>query len=101
MELCKTQVSHSLDGSSLINLMNDNATEEWRNTAYSYFKNGFSVRTDKYRLTKYYRKELPELELYDHVKDPNETMNVASESLAIVNQLLPVLEEGNTGLYAK
>jgi arylsulfatase A-like enzyme len=99
MELCGTPVSHSLDGTSLTGLMKNPNDGSWRNTAYSYFRNGISVRTDQYRLTKYNRKESPTIELYDHQKDPNETINIGSENAQIVKQLMPVLEIGNTGLY--
>ena len=101
MELCGTPVNHSLDGTSLSNLMNNSKTSDWENTAYSYFRNGISVRTDRYRLTKYFRDNSPKIELYDHQNDPNETKNIALEFPGIVNQLMPVLEKGDTGLYAK
>ncbi|MEN8117051.1 MAG: sulfatase [Bacteroidota bacterium] len=96
MELCGTPVSHSLDGNSLTTLMKNPGDSEWRNTAYSYWRKGFSVRTDDYRLMKYYRNEEPGIELYNHNDDPNETKNVAAGHPEIVDELLPVLEEGNT-----
>jgi arylsulfatase A-like enzyme len=101
MQLCGTPVNHSLDGQSLVGLMDNPGSKEWRNTAYGYFKNGISVRTDRYRLNRYYRKEIPEFELYDHANDPYETVNIAPENSELVKQLLPVLENGNTGLFAK
>lgn len=101
MELCDTKVTHSLDGNSMVNLMNADATSEWRNTSYSYFRNGISLRTDRYRLSKFFRDESPNIELYDHQNDPNETKNIALEFPEIVHQLMPVLEKGNTGLYAQ
>ena len=67
--------------------------------AYGYFKNGVSIRTNKYRLTKYYRNAQPTIELYNHLKDPYETTNIASDYPEIVKKLLPTLEKGNTGLY--
>ena len=69
--------------------------------AYSYFKNGISLRTDKYRLTQYFRKEEPTIELYDHENDPYETKNIVGTKPDIVEELLPLLELGNTGLYSK
>jgi arylsulfatase A-like enzyme len=101
MELCDTKVDHSLDGTSLSNLMNNPKTSDWENTAYSYFRKGISVRIDRYRLTKYFRNESPTIELYDHQNDPNEAKNIALEFPEIVDQLLPVLEKGNTGLYSR
>ena len=52
-------------------------------------------------MMKYFRKQQPEIELYNHATDPNETKNIASENPDIVEKLLPVLEVGNTGLYDK
>jgi len=43
----------------------------------------------------------PAIELYDHQTDPNETKNIAAEHPDIVENLMPVLEKGNTGLYGK
>ena len=101
MELCGTPVNHKLDGESLTGLMKNLQDKNWRNTAYSYFRNGISVRTEDYRMMKYYRKQQPEIELYNHITDPNETKNVAAENPEIIKKLLPVLELGNTGLYER
>ncbi|MCF6357524.1 MAG: sulfatase, partial [Draconibacterium sp.] len=101
MELCETPVNHSLDGESLTVLMKNQDDKTWRNTAYSYYRNGISVRTEDYRMMKYFRKQEPEIELYNHNTDPNETKNIAAENPEVVNKLLPVLELGNTGLYEK
>lgn len=101
MELCETPVNHSLDGESLTVLMKNPQNKNWRNSAYSYFRNGISVRTEDFRIMKYYRKQQPEIELYNHKTDPNETINIAAENPEIVKELLPVLELGNTGLYEK
>ncbi|MDX1285291.1 MAG: sulfatase, partial [Draconibacterium sp.] len=96
IELCGTPVTHSLDGNSLTSLMQNANNPDWRNTAYSYWRKGFSVRTEDYRLMKYYRKQEPAIELYDHKNDPNETKNIAAEMSGTVEELLPVLEKGNT-----
>jgi len=96
MELCGTPVEHSLSGKSLTTLMENPNDENWRNTAYSYWRKGFSVRTEDYRIMKYFRKEEPAIELYDHKNDPNETINIAEENPDIINELLPILEKGNS-----
>lgn len=98
MELCNIQIKHKIDGESLVSHMNSNdqKTEE---VAYSYFKNGISMRTQHYRITKYFRKETPIIELYDHTIDTLETKNVAQENPDVVAKLIPLLEKGNTGLY--
>ncbi len=101
MELCGTPVKHKLDGGSLTGLLKNPNDKNWRNTAYSYYRNGISLKTEEYHLMKYYRKQPPEIELYNHKTDPNETKNIAAENRDVVNELLPVLELGNTGLYEK
>ncbi|MBI9063892.1 MAG: sulfatase [Marinilabiliaceae bacterium] len=100
MELCGVEAPVKLDGESLVSLL-ENPSAGKDKVAYSYFRNGLSVRTDKYRLTKYFRKEEPVIELYDHLNDPYESVNVAIEKPEIVKQLMPLLEKGNTGLYLK
>ncbi|MCF6332463.1 MAG: sulfatase [Draconibacterium sp.] len=91
MELCGTPANYPLDGESLTGLMKNKNNESWRNTAYSYYRKGISLRTEKYRLTKYFRKQEPVIELYDHQTDPNESKNIAAENSDIVERLMPVL----------
>ncbi|MBJ2175521.1 sulfatase [Aureibaculum sp. A20] len=98
MELCGISADYPLDGKSLVNTISNPDTIQ-NSVAYSYFNNGISMRTNQYRLTKYWRTEEPTLELYDHDKDPWETKNIAKENPEIVRLLLPLLAKGNTGLY--
>ncbi len=99
LELCDIEISHSIDGESFMDLekYSNIITED---VAYSYFKNGISVRTNQYRLTQYFRKEEPIIELYDYENDPHETKNIAKIKPDMVQELLPILAKGNTGLYA-
>ncbi len=99
LELCGIEIDHQVDGESLTGLM-ESADVPTSNTAYSYFKNGISLRTPEYRLTKYFRKEEPVVELYDHTTDPLESRNVAQMRPEIVAGLMPLLEKGDTGLYS-
>jgi hypothetical protein len=57
------------------------------------------MRTDKYRFTKYFRKEQPDTELFDFKTDPYGTINISNQQKAMVKKLSPVLQMGNTGLY--
>jgi arylsulfatase A-like enzyme len=98
MELCNMEMPHDTDGKSLIPYLNT-LPDEREEVVYSYFRNGISMRTARYRLTKYFRNAGPVIELYDHHKDPDETENVASTRPEIVDKLMPLLEKGNTGLY--
>jgi arylsulfatase A-like enzyme len=98
MDLCGVKMPHETDGNSLVPLL-DNPAATWANVTYGYFRNGISLRTERYRLTKYFRKQEPTVELYDHNIDPNETKNIAAEYPEIVDKLMPLWEKGNTGLY--
>ena len=99
MDLCGIDNAPRTDGRSLGVLLQKNDQVQWENRAYSYFRKGISVRTERYRFTKYFRDEEPVIELYDHLSDPNENKNIAKENPALVEKLMPVLEKGNTGLY--
>jgi len=67
--------------------------------AYSYFNKGITVRTDRCRLTKYFREQSPTVELCDHQTGPHDTPTLAASNPGLVSQLMPQLEKGNTGLY--
>jgi len=98
MELCHIDIKHNIDGDSFRDSFSG-AKLKTDQAAYSYFSNGISLRTEKYRLTKYYRQDQPTIELYDHTIDPNETKNIAHLNPEIIKALTPLLENGNTGLY--
>ncbi|WP_273566121.1 sulfatase [Maribacter halichondriae] len=98
LELCALESNKKLDGESLVRLM-ENTNGNFENIAYSYYYNGISMRTDNYRFTKYFRDEEPILELYDHTKDLLETENVASKNEDLIEELLPMLQNGNSKLY--
>jgi arylsulfatase A-like enzyme len=100
MELTGISTDFPLDGQSLLPLMKNGSDAQRAAMAFSYFRNGISMRTDRYRLTRYFREAAPTLELFDHQNDPMETVNIAGEFPEIVAELLPQLEKGNTGLYA-
>lgn len=98
LELCDLKVKHSIDGESFVRAM-ESVQKPSNGVAYGYFKNGITLRTDSYRLTQYYREEKPTIELYDHIQDPEESRNIAKDNTEIVQELMPILEQGNTGLY--
>jgi len=101
MELCGIAMPYETDGRSLVPLMGNPDDISWENHAFSYFRNGISLRTERYRLTKYFRKQQPVIELYDHFNDPYESRNIASEKPAVVDSLMSIWELGNTELYKK
>jgi arylsulfatase A-like enzyme len=91
LELCNIDMPYLIDGNSFINLFEDKEDLQ-DEVAFSYYNNGISMRTNRYRITKYFREEEPTIELYDHVHDPFETINIALEKPNIVDKLLPLLE---------
>lgn len=98
IELCGVEMPQQADGRSLVPLLNS-SKQNWEESSFGYFRNGISLRTDQYRLTKYFRKQQPIIELYDHKTDPNGIQNIAEGNSDIVERLMPIWEKGNTGLY--
>lgn len=88
------------DGKSLVSLLKGESSS-WDNVSFGYFNNGISMRTDKYRITRYFRPEEPTIELYDHEADPNETKNIAESRPELVKQLMQEWKQGDTGLFNK
>lgn len=101
MQLCGVPMAHPTDGTSFAGLLENPGSKQWKDIAFSYFKNGISMRTARYRLTKYFREEQPVVELYDHKKDPYENVNIAASHPGVVKKLMDAWEKGNTGLYEK
>lgn len=98
MDLCNVEMPHKTDGKSMLPLIT-NPFAEWEEASYGYFRNGITLRTERYRLTRYFRDAEPVVELYDHQTDPNETENVAETYSETVEKLMPLWLKGNTGLY--
>jgi len=98
LELCAISLEHSVDGQSFVPLLKSETSQKEK-LAYGYFKTGITLRTPEYRLTKYYRKEQPIVELYDHSGNLKEKRNIAKERPDIINRLMPLLENGNRGLF--
>ncbi len=51
-----------------------------RNSALTKWKNGYSIKTKRYRLTKWGEKGELGYELYDHKNDPSEMINLTNDS---------------------
>jgi len=94
MDACGIPMPHKTDGNSFIPLLKYKKAS-WEEYAYSYFRQGVSVRTARYRLTQYFRKQQPDIELYDHRTDPDESKNIALEHPELVKKLLPLLKNKN------
>ncbi len=72
-----------LEGTSFAPLL-DSPDRAWKNAAFSQYPRGrgvmgYSIRTDRYRLTRWLRPDGSEVarELYDHQIDPQENENIA------------------------
>jgi len=99
MELCGIRDTLHVDGKSFVPLLKDPADTDWHEVAYSYYRRGITMRTSRYRLTHYFRKAQPVIELYDHQADPYENRNIAASRPELVDSLMKIWEKGNTGLF--
>src|SRR5690606_5760170 len=98
IELCNLQMPYVADGRSLVPLL-IGQPGDWKEAAFSYFNRGITLRTARYRLTRYSRDQQPAIELYDHHSDPYENMNVAAQKPEIVKELLNLWEKGNSNPF--
>lgn len=99
MELCKVPLPDGLDGKSFVKLLNNPNDTNWEDAAYSYFRNGVTLRTPEYRFTRYDKKGETITELYQYNQDRTEHKNIAQEKPEVVNKLLPIWEKGITFKY--
>lgn len=89
----------NLDGRSLEKLLQAKSNIQWVQHAWSFYNQGLTMRTKRYRVTQYWRKAMPNIELYDHRSDPYETLNIAARKPNLTKRLLKELEDGNKGLF--
>jgi iduronate 2-sulfatase len=83
-----------INGSSLIPFMKDPKLKG--HTAVAYTSGATTIRTKNYRFTQHSNGVV---ELYDHIKDPSETINIAEDNLELVNKLKIQLEKRLEGAY--
>ena len=71
-----------VQGQSLVPLLKNPKTK-WKSYAISRYRAGDTIRTDRFRYTKYSRPNGQALGqmLYDHKTDPNENTNIAADSV--------------------
>ena len=98
MDYCGIKPPYELDGESVLKLIRSKDVDS-KNLAFSYWKNGVSMKTERYRLTKFYRAESPKIELYDHTTDPGENINIALSHQKILDSLIPVLKKKTPKFY--
>ena len=78
-------------------MQSDGMDKDYR--AFGFWKEGVSIRTDRYRLNSFFRKEEPKIELFDHLIDPEENMNIAADNQKIVDSLMPILQQVTPKFY--
>ena len=76
MDLTNITTPLHVVGKSLVPLMN-NANASVRGSALTRWRNGYSIKTKRYRLTKWGRNGELGYELYDHKNDKKELVNLA------------------------
>lgn len=67
--------------------------DKWDRKTFEQFVMGYAMRTDNYRIVVWKDRRKPNdtplyIELYDHIKDPNETVNIAKQNPKIVKELI-------------
>jgi len=102
-ELCGLPLPGHLEGKSFAPLI-ENPDQAWKTAAFSQYPRpglmGYSMRTDRYRLTRWMDRKDPgvvkAVELYDQEKDPQENVNVAGnpELAEILKELTAQAEAG-------
>ena len=100
LDFCGIAKPYELDGKSLVELIQTGKSNH-PNQAFGFWKNGVSLKTDRYRVTKFFREEEPKIELYDHLLDQEENVNIAFDNQKIVDSLMPVLEKVTPEFYFK
>lgn len=78
-ELAGLPLPEHVEGTSFVPLLRSGGATAAREVAVGRFKNGETIRTDRYRYTEYLRPDgqLISRMLYDHQDDPDETVNIA------------------------
>lgn len=108
-ELCGLSLPSHLEGTSLVPVLRNPARAKVKNAAFSQYPRmapdktplmGYSMRTDRYRFTRWVHREdhskLAAVELYDHQTDPQEDANIAAHpsQAKLVEQLTRQWEAG-------
>jgi iduronate 2-sulfatase len=106
VELCGLPLPEGLEGTSVAPLIQD-PKRPWKKAAFSQYPRnipevgrsmGYSMRTDRFRLTQWAvpEKQYVKYELYDHKVDPQENNNVANDPdyQRALKQLIAQLKSG-------
>ncbi len=88
MSLCHLPAPDSLEGKVILPRSGFFSIFRHNSQAFGFFNRGVTMRNSRYRLTRYYRVEKPDIELYDHLKDPYEHVNIAARRPGLTRRLL-------------
>jgi arylsulfatase A-like enzyme len=92
VELCGLTGPTALSGKSFVSLL-ENPNASGKPATYGFWRRGraHTIRTSRYRLTQWAKtsngSQVMQTELYDHEKDPNETLNIATHHPELVKEL--------------
>ncbi|MFC1583852.1 sulfatase [Candidatus Neomarinimicrobiota bacterium] len=96
VEQCGLSLPDHLHGQSFAPLM-DAPAMDWKNAVFSRYRDGDSVKTDRYRYTEWSREngEVYARMLYDHFVDPAENKNISelTSNKGIVHSLQELLHD--------
>ncbi|WP_299547304.1 sulfatase [Seonamhaeicola sp.] len=95
-ELAGVEKPKGLDGQSMVTIL-DNPKAKGKDMVHSYWRNIISMRDDRYRMAVFKKEDKQEVMLFDHNKDPNETINVANENPNVVARFEKALKKVNKG----
>jgi len=93
-DLCGLEAPKYVSGVSLLPVL-ENPMERPRSSALTHYKDGYSLRTDRYRYTEWGEDAKRGRELYDRENDPDEMVNLAnrSEHADLIQQLSEQLRQ--------
>ncbi|MCK5331302.1 MAG: DUF4976 domain-containing protein, partial [Candidatus Marinimicrobia bacterium] len=101
IEICRLPRPDHLEGKSFMPLL-ENPDQKWKKAVFSRYKEGDSIKTDRYRYTEWTNGdgEVYARMLYDHQNDLMENINIADlpENQALVAKLQTMLQIGYRGL---
>ncbi len=96
-ELCDLPMPDHLDGKSAVPLL-ENPNRPWKEAVFSRFKDGDSIKTDRFRYTEWSKTDgnVYARMLFDHIQDPFENLNISElpENQEIIQKLSKMLRDG-------
>ncbi len=95
-ELTGIEAPDGLDGVSFVDqLLKPKATG--REYVVSYWGNRISVRNERYRFSLYSKDDKSAMMLFDHKKDPFESVNIVEDNPKLVEYFMEIIERENRG----